>query len=520
MSDLTGQDIGRYHIIERLGEGGMAVVYKAFDMRLKRDVAIKFIRTDAIPPNQLAKMLARFEREAQALARMEHLHIIRIFDYGEHDGAPYLVMNYLQGGTLKQYAGRPMEYHSAVKLILPVARALEYAHEQGVVHRDVKPANILISKHGEPMLSDFGIARMLENDGGTLTGTGVGIGTPEYMAPEQWRGEVGPAVDIYALGIVLYELITGRPPYQADTPVAIFAKQLTDPLPRPATLVSGLPEDIENLLFKALAKNPGDRYSTMGEMIQAMEVLLHQDNQVRTAVTQPAIPVSTTEAEIHLQERTPASSAGTTPRNHPSKAEKGQETLRVEGVAPATVITEEASLSGIERKKPEAVSQNVPEITTEAGKSRDGFSIPRRYLVIAGLLFILFICLVSGGWLISEGASGRGVLSFLQSPTSTSVPVPATATQLKPTFTPLPPTHTSTPVKPTDTLAPTFTSTATSTHTPTATITPTATLTGTPTRTRIPYRSPTATKEDGPSGPNPNPAYPGPEQSTPTPPPF
>jgi serine/threonine protein kinase len=222
MSNLIGQSLGRYQILEQLGEGGMATVYKAFDARLERDVAIKIIRTDQFAPAVLERILKRFEREAKALARLTHPNIVGVIDYGEHEGAPYLVMPYLPGGTLKQYLGKPMPWQDAVHILLPVAQALEYAHEHNIIHRDIKPSNILLTEKGQPMLSDFGIAKILESDEtATLTGTGVGVGTPEYMAPEQWTGHAGLQSDIYSLGVVFYELITGRKPYVADTPAAI-----------------------------------------------------------------------------------------------------------------------------------------------------------------------------------------------------------------------------------------------------------------------------------------------------------
>ena len=275
MDNLIGRDLGRYHILEQLGEGGMATVYKAYDTRLERDVAVKIIRTDQFAPAVLERILKRFEREAKALARLTHPNIVGVIDYGEHEEAPYLVMPYLPGGTLKQRLGKPMPWQEAVQILLPIAQALEYAHEHNIIHRDIKPSNILLTEKGQPMLADFGIAKILESEETqTLTGTGVGVGTPEYMAPEQWTGQVTPQSDIYSLGVVLYELVTGRKPYVADTPAAVLLKQATEPLPRPAQYVPGLPDAAEKVLLKALAKRPEDRYQNMGEFTDGLEHLV------------------------------------------------------------------------------------------------------------------------------------------------------------------------------------------------------------------------------------------------------
>jgi basic membrane protein A and related proteins len=274
MNDLSGHDIDRYHLIEKLGEGGMAVVYKAFDTHLECEVAVKLIRMDRLTPEMMETTLKRFEREAKSLAQLTHANIVKVTDYGEHDGVPYLVMEYLPGGTIKKYLGTPMPYAEAAKLLVPIARALNFAHEHKIIHRDVKPGNILITESGEPMLTDFGIAKILDlEEGQTLTGTGMGIGTPEYMSPEQWQGNITPAVDIYSLGVVFYELVTGHKPYSADTPAAVLLKSFNDPLPRPSSYVSGLPETVEQVLFKVLAKKPEDRYATMKEFEKALEGL-------------------------------------------------------------------------------------------------------------------------------------------------------------------------------------------------------------------------------------------------------
>ncbi len=303
MQNIIGQSLGRYQILEQLGEGGMATVYKAYDTRLDRYVAIKVIRNDLFGPTLLERMLKRFEREAKALAKLSHPNIVKVLDYGEHNGAPYLVLEYLPGGTLKgQVMGKPIPWQEAVRLLLPIAGALDYAHEQKIIHRDVKPANILLTEKGQPMLSDFGIAKILEmKEEFTLTGSGTGIGTPEYMAPEQGMGrEVDARTDIYSLGIVLYELVTGRKPYTADTPMAVVLKHMTDPLPRPRQYIADLPDIVERVLLKALAKDPQDRYSKISEFADALE---NADQSRKTANTQPNTPTSSTNLTQLLQKK-------------------------------------------------------------------------------------------------------------------------------------------------------------------------------------------------------------------------
>jgi serine/threonine-protein kinase len=250
----------------------MATVYRAFDTRLERDVAIKIIRKEKFGTEAMPRILKRFEREAKALAHLSHPNIVGIMDHGEHDGTPYLVMAFIPSGTLKGQLGKQVPYQQAAKILIPIARALAYAHQQKIIHRDVKPGNILITTTGDPMLSDFGIAKILDvSDETTLTETGVGIGTPEYMAPEQAEGKADHRSDIYALGIVFYELITGKKPFTADTPFAVLLKHAKDPLPRPKQYVPSLPDAVERAIFKVLEKNPSHRYQTMTEFANALE---------------------------------------------------------------------------------------------------------------------------------------------------------------------------------------------------------------------------------------------------------
>jgi serine/threonine protein kinase len=277
MSNLIGHSLGRYQILEQLGEGGMAIVYKAYDTRLESDVAVKVIRTERLAPEILQRAMKRFEREAKSLAQLTHPNLVKVLDYGEYEGQPYLVMPYLPGGTLKQkIKGQPMPWQEAARLLIPIARALDYAHKRNLIHRDVKPSNILITESGEPMLTDFGVAKIIDEEATLdLTGTSAAVGTPEYMAPEQATSKnVDRRVDIYALGIVFYEMVTGRRPFQADTPLAVLFKQASEPLPRPSLFVTNLPKSVEKILLKALAKRREDRYQEMGEVANAMESLV------------------------------------------------------------------------------------------------------------------------------------------------------------------------------------------------------------------------------------------------------
>jgi predicted Ser/Thr protein kinase len=270
MSRYIGQDIGGYRVIEAIGAGGMASVFKAYDARFDRFVALKIL------PEHMAEdptYLARFEQEAKIIARLEHPNILPVYGYGQDRKITYLAMRYLRGGTLKDLlisAGHALPLADATRLITQIADALDYAHSQNIVHRDIKPSNILIDSAGDAYLMDFGIARVLEGTA-HLTATGSALGTPAYMSPEQGLGRgVDHRADIYSLGVILYEMATGRPPFQADTPYALIIAHAEEPLPLPSTFNPDIPEHIERVLFKALAKNPADRFASAGELARAL----------------------------------------------------------------------------------------------------------------------------------------------------------------------------------------------------------------------------------------------------------
>ena len=278
MSDLIGKTIGPYRVLGQIGVGGMATVYKAYQPGMDRYVAIKVLLRPLALDEQFAK---RFQREARAIAKLEHPHILPVFDYGEAEGITYIAMRYVEAGTLKERMGRmPLALDEIARIIGQIGGALDYAHRMGVIHRDVKPSNVLIDDQGNTYLTDFGLARMMETSD-QLTASGVGVGTPAYMSPEQGQGiKVDHRSDIYSLGIMLYEMITGRVPYEAETPMAVMLKHITEPLPLPRAIAPDVPEAIERVILKALVKNPDDRFQAASEMVQALELATRKASAV------------------------------------------------------------------------------------------------------------------------------------------------------------------------------------------------------------------------------------------------
>ncbi len=272
MENISGKQFGPYRIVEPLGEGGMAAVYKAYQPGIDRYVAIKVL------PKNLAndpQFLARFDREAKVLAKLQHPHILPIHDYGQAESYTYIVMPLVKSGTMTDILnGEPLPLPQIQKMMAQIGDALDYAHAQGIVHRDIKPSNVLIDERGNCLLTDFGIAKLVESEA-DLTGTGGIIGTPSYMSPEQAKGlKLDGRSDIYSLGIILYEMAVGRVPFKAETPQAVNVKHQYDPLPLPHTLNPNLPENVERVILKALAKEPDDRYPTTTAMVEALEAAI------------------------------------------------------------------------------------------------------------------------------------------------------------------------------------------------------------------------------------------------------
>lgn len=442
---MIGRELGGYRIIEQIGMGGMATVYKAYDPKTERNVAIKIL------PQQYSfdpTFKTRFDQEARAIANLEHIHILPVFAYGEEDGISYMVMRLLNAGSLSDRIRKgAMSLAESARILRQVAEALDYAHTNGVLHRDVKPSNVLMDNAGNAYLTDFGIAKIVGNNGLDLTGSGL-IGTPFYMSPEQCRGErdLTSASDLYALGIVLYEMVTGMTPYRAETPLAVLQMHLFEPLPMPQMLRADLPEEAQNVILKALAKKPEERYPTGKALADAFDKALSgYAPSTEPSITKPMIPPTDTKRLADA----------------PTVRPVDLPTAPVAASAPPPP-------AGI----PSPVPTNVPNYTTTtlSGSGRQfmlGLGIGVAILlVIGGALFVL-----TPPEQRQEALARIGLAQLSATPTPTLTWTPSAT-----------PTATST-------ATPTATATDTATATPTFTATPSAT----PTETLTPTLTPTFT---------------------------
>lgn len=300
MSISLGNTLGKYRLVDRLGQGGMAEVFSALQAGLERMVVVKVLHCHLAGDETFVE---RFQREARAIGSLQHPNIVRILDVDAHEGMDFMVMDYVAGGTLSSYLKERtrLPVDEALRIGKQLADALAYAHRQGVIHRDIKPSNILFTDatHRHAVLTDFGLARLCDETGAKLTVTGAMVGTPTYMSPEAVRGEpCDGSSDIYSLGVVLYEMVTGRPPYVANTPYSMMMKQTTEPLPAPRALNPDLPAEVEDLLLTALAKEPAARFGDAADMARALS---YTRTALRTDQTPEPATAAAPEPAVHIR---------------------------------------------------------------------------------------------------------------------------------------------------------------------------------------------------------------------------
>ncbi|MEL6271028.1 MAG: serine/threonine-protein kinase, partial [Chloroflexota bacterium] len=372
---LIGRKLGQYEVVDRIGAGGMATVYKGYRPDIDRTVAIKILKINAAMVDE--GLIQRFELEAKTIARLQHPHILSLFDYGVEDDLLYLVMAYIDGGSLGDWQrdDRVPPVDDMVRVLKEVAGALDYAHRQGIVHRDIKPDNILIDSEGHAMLADFGIVKITGGDE-NLTATGGIVGTPAYLAPEQGAGEeVSESSDIYALGVVMYELLTGKQPYRADTAIQVIIKHMNDPVPDILSESPSLPPAVGEVMKKALAKTPQERYVTatafsndFAEAIKGGDVVVMPTIQanrsnletVQLEQTRSGSPAPTGNDDHHttMMDRTVSGRGG---NRTPLYAGIGVVGLLILGVIGFFALS---AINGANDAAPTAVVEAVPEVPT------------------------------------------------------------------------------------------------------------------------------------------------------------
>lgn len=414
--DLIGQTLGQYQIQALLGKGGMSSVYRAYQATMGRTVAIKVLPREFLHDDTF---LARFQREARTIARLEHLHILPVYDVGEHDGIPYIVMRYLSGGTLADLIEVQLpDLPTVVRVVGQVAEALDYAHERGIIHRDLKPSNVLLDEEGNAYLADFGIARVAQQ-ATSLTGSRI-VGTPPYVAPEMVRkGEqVTGSVDIYALGVITYQMLVGEPPYVDDDPMAVLMAHVLEPVPSVRDLDPNISPEVDRVLRRCLAKSPKERYRAAGDFARALA------EAAQVGVVQQAPPAVPGTADTPPKERVPV------PEPEPAAARRISADTPPSGVHPR--IDFEPGAPGRRKvKSPERAR-------------RGGFGL---WLMVLVVIAVVVVAVGAVAYTVTDGDLARLTAMLTPFPTRSLRPT-ATGTPPEPTGAGPPDTRVPTEVPP------------------------------------------------------------------------
>ncbi len=434
MSDLVGHTLGRYQVVEKLGEGGMATVYKAYQPGLNRFVALKVLAPVYARESDFGE---RFRREAQAVANLNHPNILPVFDFGQEEGYSFIAMRYVEGArTLKDVMAERLGIARIADLIGQIAAALDCAHRQGIIHRDVKPANVLMDGDWA-MLSDFGLAKIVEASV-KLTGSGVGVGTPAYMSPEQGQGlEIDLRSDIYSLGIILFEMLTGQIPHNADTPFAIVVKRMTEALPLPRAANAEIPEAVERVILKALARDPADRYASAGALAESLR-------QAVGATAAPAAVPESTPAGQRPSAVSESAPAGQRPSAVPEPVPAGQRPSAVPEPVPAgqrPSAVPEPVPTGQRLPAAPQPEQAKPPVQADPAAARAPASarprgllkrlaLPRKWVVLGGSLaavtaLVVILAVLGPRWFRGQGLPTAGTVRVWEQDGSQMVYVPA-----------------------------------------------------------------------------------------------
>jgi len=418
---MNSKKIGRYEIRSELGRGGMATVYLAYDPVLEREVALKVLPTYFAHEPEFS---ARFAREAKTVAALEHNAIVSMYDYGEDGEWPYFVMQLMKGGSLKEKIEQgPLSMAEAAKILKRIGSALDRAHSRNLIHRDLKPGNILFNEDGDAYLTDFGIVKIVEGSD-NYTQTGNTLGTPAYMSPEQARGveEIDGRSDIYALGVILYEMLTGDVPYKSDTTLGQAMMHVMDPLPEILTVNPGLPPVADEIIKKAMAKKPEDRYATAGELAAAVGAVAEGRT---TAVAAPEVVTTPPEPEAE-PEPIAVISPETEPETEPEPI----------AVIPPAAEPVAAPVTTVVPSAQKEARETAAAVTPSPLAKKGG--IPTWVYAVAGLVVIAIIAVIAlsggdeGGEEISDNPNSSGqVIAATEEPAPTDEPEPTN--ELEPT---------------------------------------------------------------------------------------